>query len=139
MKTAMQILLEILESKILPCDDDNSYVYGMNVAHANIIYNIKNGFLEKEKEQIQKAFSDGQETPINHPTLPHYSNEEYYNDNYNQNKKPMNKIYAVTGTLHGSIIEAINEGQARKIFHKKYNGENILLVKDISTYNVSNL
>jgi hypothetical protein len=42
--------------------------------------------LEKEKEQIQKAFSDGQETPINHPTLPHYSREEYYNDNYNQNK-----------------------------------------------------
>ena len=41
-------------------------------------------YLEKEKEQIQKAFSDGQETPINHPTLPHYSREEYYNDNYNQ-------------------------------------------------------
>jgi len=39
--------------------------------------------LEKEKEQIQKAFSDGQETPLNHPTLPHYSREEYYNDNYN--------------------------------------------------------
>ena len=42
--------------------------------------------IEKEKEQIQKAFSDGQETPINHPTLPHYSREEYYDDNYNQNK-----------------------------------------------------
>lgn len=41
---------------------------------------------EIEKEQLQKAFSDGQETPINHPTLPHYSREEYYNDNYNQNK-----------------------------------------------------
>jgi len=41
--------------------------------------------LEKEKYQIQKAFSDGQETPINHPTLPHYSREEYYDDNYNQN------------------------------------------------------
>ena len=38
--------------------------------------------LEKEKYQIQKAFSDGQETPINHPTLPHYSREEYYDDNY---------------------------------------------------------
>lgn len=35
-----------------------------------------------EKEQIQKAFSDGQETPINHPTLPHYSSKEYYNDTY---------------------------------------------------------
>ena len=41
-------------------------------------------YLEKEKEQLQKAFSDGQETPINHPTLPHYSREEYFNDNYNQ-------------------------------------------------------
>lgn len=39
-------------------------------------------YLEKEKEQIQKAFSDGQETPINHPTLPHYSREEYYDDSY---------------------------------------------------------
>jgi len=39
--------------------------------------------LEKEKEQIQKAFSDGQKTPISHPTLPHYSRDEYYNDNYN--------------------------------------------------------
>ena len=44
---------------------------------------IKNELLEKEKEQIMKTFSDGQETPINHPTLPHYSREEYYNDNYN--------------------------------------------------------
>jgi hypothetical protein len=43
-------------------------------------------YLEKEKEQIQNAFSDGQETPLNHPTLPHYSREEYYNDNYNQDK-----------------------------------------------------
>ncbi len=40
-------------------------------------------YLEKEKEDLMKAFSDGQETPINHPTLPHYSREEYYNDNYN--------------------------------------------------------
>lgn len=39
---------------------------------------------EMEKEQIEKAFSDGQETPINHPTLPHYSREEYYNDTYTQ-------------------------------------------------------
>ena len=50
----MQELLEILEAKILPCNDDNSYVYGMNVAHANLIYNIKNGLLEKEKEQLQE-------------------------------------------------------------------------------------
>lgn len=37
-----------------------------------------------EKEQIEKAFSDGQETPLNHPTLPHYSREEYYNETYNK-------------------------------------------------------
>ena len=37
-----------------------------------------------EKEQIMKAFSYGQETPINHPTLPHYSREEYYNDTYSK-------------------------------------------------------
>ena len=39
---------------------------------------------QMEKEQIQKAFSKGQETPINHPTLPHYSGEEYYNETYNK-------------------------------------------------------
>ena len=35
-----------------------------------------------EKEQIQKAFSFGREIPLNHPTLPHYSSEEYYNETY---------------------------------------------------------
>ena len=34
-------------------------------------------------------------------------------------------IYAVTGTYHGSLIEARSEGEARKIFHKYYNGESI--------------
>ena len=38
--------------------------------------------LDIEKEQIEKAFSDGQETPLNHPTLPMYSREEYYNDTF---------------------------------------------------------
>ena len=36
------------------------------------------------KEQIQKAFSDGQELPISNPLLPHYSSEEYYNETYNK-------------------------------------------------------
>lgn len=80
MKTAMQELLQILESKILPCDDDNSYVYGMNVAHANLIYNIKNGFLEKEKEQIIDAFEIGYKDG-------HYTkSNDFYNNLYNQNK-----------------------------------------------------
>ena len=37
--------------------------------------------------------------------------------------------YAVTGTFHGSIIEAETEGEARRIFHKHYNGESITHVK----------
>jgi hypothetical protein len=98
MKTAMQELLQILESKILPCDDDNSYVYGMNVAHANLIYNIKNGFLEKEKEQIIDARLDGfvisgegwnGEYPFEGKTYEEISlkinNEEYYKITYDQN------------------------------------------------------
>jgi hypothetical protein len=35
-----------------------------------------------EKKQIEVAFSDGQNIPINSPTLPMYSREEYYNDTY---------------------------------------------------------
>ena len=37
--------------------------------------------------------------------------------------------YAVTGTFHGSIIEAETEGEARRIFHKRYNGESITHIK----------
>ena len=42
------------------------------------------------------------------------------------------KNYAVTGTRHGSIVTAISEGEARRIFHKYYNGESILSVKETS-------
>jgi hypothetical protein len=38
------------------------------------------------------------------------------------------KAYAVTGTYHGSIVYATSEGEARRIFHKVYNGESILTV-----------
>jgi hypothetical protein len=78
MKTAMQELLKILESKILPCDDDNSYVYGMNVAHANLIYNIKNGFLEKEKEQIIDAYYGNIDGIFGYRE----EGQEYYNQTY---------------------------------------------------------
>jgi hypothetical protein len=37
--------------------------------------------------------------------------------------------WAVTGTFHGSIIEAETEGEARRIFHKHYNGESIIHIK----------
>lgn len=40
------------------------------------------------------------------------------------------KIFAVTGTFHGSIIIAPSEGAARRIFHRKYNGESILFVNE---------
>jgi hypothetical protein len=74
MKTAMELTLARIEM-----------LYGMKPDAINWEM-FKNDCIEKEKEQIQKAFSDGQETPINHLTLPHYSRDEYYNDNYNQNK-----------------------------------------------------
>ena len=34
--------------------------------------------------------------------------------------------WAVTGTFHGSIIEAKTVGEARRIFHEHYNGESII-------------
>lgn len=37
--------------------------------------------------------------------------------------------WAVTGTFHGSLIEASTEGEARRIFHKYYNGESITHIK----------
>ena len=71
MRTAMQLMLWYLKNEGL--EESGAY------------YKAKM-LLEKEKEDSMKAFSDGQETPINHPTLPHYSREEYYNDNYNKDK-----------------------------------------------------
>jgi len=44
------------------------------------------------------------------------------------------KIYAVTGTFHGSIVYAKSEGEARRLFHKRYNGESILSVNKANTY-----
>lgn len=42
------------------------------------------------------------------------------------------KVFAVTGTFHGSIIEAKSEGDARRAFHKFYNGESITNVREKS-------
>ncbi len=72
MKTAMQELLKWAK---------NSDMSDTMISPQDLL-NVINPLLEKEKQQIRKAFSDGQETPINHPTLPHYSREEYYDDNY---------------------------------------------------------
>jgi hypothetical protein len=76
MKTTLQELIEHIQNNATKFSLMNTY---------NMLKEIE-PYLEKEKEQLQKAFSDGQETPINHPTLPHYSRDEYYNDNYNQDK-----------------------------------------------------
>lgn len=70
MKTAMQDMIEWIEQRF-------------NNPQETEVFKKATELLEKEKEHLMKAFSDGQETPINHPTLPHYSREEYYNDNYN--------------------------------------------------------
>jgi hypothetical protein len=40
------------------------------------------------------------------------------------------KTYFVTGTFHGSVVYARCEGDARRAFHKQYNGESILVVKE---------
>lgn len=77
MKTALKDLIEKLQKFRLIKEDENSYELFRQLEYEAEL---------KEKEQIKKSFSDGQETPLNHPTLPHYSNEEYYNDNFNQNK-----------------------------------------------------
>jgi hypothetical protein len=82
MKTAMTELIDDLKNLKKSSKERNQYgsfEIGMNYAIARAELR-----LEKEKEDLMKAFSDGQETPINHPTLPHYSRDEYYNDNYNQ-------------------------------------------------------
>ncbi len=39
---------------------------------------------QMEREQIMKAFSNGQELPISNPLLPHYSSEEYYKETYDK-------------------------------------------------------
>ena len=44
------------------------------------------------------------------------------------------KKYAVTGTLYGAIVFAKTEGEARRMFHRFYNGMSILSVKEISFY-----
>ena len=83
MKTTMQELIDRLKRNIEEMHNEkNSFTQGYKAGLSFVIECATNS-LEKEKEQIQKSFSDGQETPINHPTLPHYSREEYYNDNYN--------------------------------------------------------
>lgn len=41
-----------------------------------------------------------------------------------------NQSYSITGTYHGAIIFSPTEGLARKEFHRRYNGESIVYVRD---------
>lgn len=47
------------------------------------------------------------------------------------------KYYAVTGTFHGSLVACYSEGEARRLFHKAWNGESITHIKEISEYQIS--
>ena len=85
MKTAMQELMEILEAKILPSDNNNEYMNAMNAANNNIIYYIKKEFLEKEKEQIMDAYENGVGDENERNLSGQFTNaEEYYNQTYNK-------------------------------------------------------
>ncbi len=64
MKTAMQELIELIEN-------GETELY--------LIENHKQIWLEKEKEQIYNAYTDGLEGP-------YLGAEEYYNQTYNQSK-----------------------------------------------------
>jgi len=44
------------------------------------------------------------------------------------------KAFAVTGTFHGSIVYAYSEGDARRAFHKAWNGESIIIIKQSNSY-----
>lgn len=83
MKTAVQWLEEYLNTKVLPCPEGNDYVYGMNVAHENLINYVIPALLEKEKEQIINAYCDGFKQGSEGDRI---MSEEYYNETYNQTK-----------------------------------------------------
>lgn len=80
-KTAIEWLVEQLSLNF----DITEYHESKDILSSiNKLNNLIDYAKQMEKEQIQKAFSDGQETPINHPTIPHYSREEYYNNTYSK-------------------------------------------------------
>ena len=66
MKTAMQELIEDIK-RVIPA-------FKLEIYEQNF-----NAYLEKEKEQICNAYTDGLEGP-------YIGSEEYYNQTYNQNK-----------------------------------------------------
>jgi hypothetical protein len=43
--------------------------------------------------------------------------------------EPADYLYYVTGTSEGAHVYASSEGEARRLFHKKYNGQTIIQIK----------
>jgi len=78
-QTAVEFIEEGIKARQKHWQDQ--YQQGYQRALSDIMSYIEEA-KQTEKEQIKKAFADGQETPINNPTTPHYSNEEYYNDTH---------------------------------------------------------
>ena len=109
MKTAMQELINKIQYSI-----DKQSGLSITKEQENTLEAIKlvaESLLDKEKQQLQKAFSDGQETPINHPTLPHYSRDEYYIDNYNQKELiivDFDKVYRSGAGVEKCIAEMLH-------------------------------
>ena len=83
MKTAMQELIERLKRNIeeMP-NEQNSFTQGYKAGLSFVIECATNS-LEKEKEQIIKAMSYSTYREMKGINV---SNEEYYNQTYNQNK-----------------------------------------------------
>ena len=77
----MQELKEEIQSKVFPptYNDGNltDYQYGHNVAYG-VVLTIVEYLLEKEKEQIENAYMDG-----NHIKDEFYNPKEYYKQTYN--------------------------------------------------------
>ena len=84
MKTAMQELKDRIENKIIPSSKENGdlseYQYSHNIAY-NTVLTIIEFLLEKEKEQIKRAFEFGIADAYN---FIEDDAEQYYKETYNQ-------------------------------------------------------
>ena len=76
MKTAMQELIERLKQLSEDRNADNIGIKNFMEKQSDII----DEQLEKEKEQIRKAYSDGYKNSTNYVEI---GNETYYNEKYN--------------------------------------------------------
>ena len=78
MKTAMQELIEELENKIKHIESNEDVYFNYGIRKSIQIALVQ--FIEKEKEQICNAYTDGLEGP-------YIGAEQYYNQTYNDATK----------------------------------------------------